>query len=93
MFRKQRHPVDETTRKDDGKARRRDPDASGKPQKKPRRKSPPLWQPKSEPRDVNLEVTPDDLDRSAKSRPLPAHRAPSAVPRSEPSDLPGLGAE
>jgi hypothetical protein len=90
MFRRNRHPGDETPDDGDGSSKR---DTSRKGQKKSRRKSPPLWQPKSESRDVNLEMTPDDLDRSAKSRASPARASRKKLTPPEFFDAPGLGPE
>jgi hypothetical protein len=96
MSHRNRHPGDDTPDNDGGDGDG-NPDARRKGRKTPRRKPPPLWRPKSEPRDVNLEMTAEDLDRSAKSRPArPPHRTPSLAhdsKRVEFRDVPGLGPE
>ena len=51
--------------------------------RRPRKPAVPLWRPNDGPRDVNLEMTPDDLDRSPASRQPDApreqrHRGPRA---------------
>ena len=59
-----------------------------------RKLPPPLWRPAEDARDVNLEMTPDDLDRSFKSRPPGAARERRHVGPAHERDFPetpGLG--